>query len=66
MRLKVNGQEKEFPSVNTVTGLLENLGIDSQGVIVEVNLEILKREEHPGRALSEGDAVEIIRMVDGG
>jgi len=66
MRLKVNGQEKEFTSVNTVTGLLEDLGIDSQGVIVEVNLEILKREEHPARVLSEGDAVEIIRMVDGG
>lgn len=66
MRLKVNGQEKEFPSVSTVAGLLEGLGIDPQGVIVEVNLEILKREEHPAWVFSEGDAVEIIRMVDGG
>jgi len=66
MRLTVNGEEREFGGEKTVAGLLDHLGIDSGNVVVEVNLEILKRAEHPQRVLAEGDTVEIIRMVDGG
>ena len=66
MRLTVNGEIKEFAAEKTVVGLLDHLGIDSATVVVEVNLEILKRAEHPERILAEGDSVEIIRMVDGG
>ena len=66
MRLRINGEEKEFAAGKTVATLLDHLGIDSAKVVVEVNLVILKRAEHHERILAEGDSVEIIRMVDGG
>ena len=66
MRLTVNGEGRELGSGVTVSGLLDDLGIDPVTVVVEINLEILKRAEHPARILAEGDSVEIIRMVDGG
>lgn len=66
MRLTVNGEERVLEDGATVSKLLEGLRIDPETAVVEVNLEILKRAEHPGRFLAEGDSVEIIRMVDGG
>lgn len=66
MRVTVNGEERVIGRERTVAGLLDDLEVNPEAVVVEVNLEILKRAEHAGRVLAEGDSVEIIRMVDGG
>ena len=50
----------------TVTGLLEELKIDFETVVIERNLDILSHEDHGKTILEEGDSIEIIRMVDGG
>ena len=66
MLLTVNGEKKEVEAGLTVAEFLDGLGIDPGSVVVEKNLSILKREDHRAETLAEGDAVEIIRMVDGG
>ncbi len=66
MQLTVNGERREIEAGMTVAGLLGAFGIDPGTVVVEKNLKILKREAHVAEVLAEGDAVEIIRMVDGG
>jgi len=66
MLLTVNGEKREVEAGLTVSGFLDGLGIDPESAVVEKNLTILKREDHRGEILVEGDAVEIIRMVDGG
>ena len=66
MTLTVNGESRELPEGSTVTALLETLQIAPGRVVVEVNLQILKRAELAGRALQEGDRVEIVHFIGGG
>ncbi len=66
MRIMVNGQPKDYPEPLTVGELLQALGIDPRTVVVERNLEILDRPVMDGKAIRDGDAIEIIRFVGGG
>jgi sulfur carrier protein len=45
---------------------LEALQVLPERVVVELNLTILKQAEHAGRALKDGDQVEIVQFVGGG
>ncbi|MCX5890368.1 MAG: sulfur carrier protein ThiS [Deltaproteobacteria bacterium] len=65
MKLKVNGQDREV-SATTVWGLLEELGLHPQGTVVERNREIVDREAFRDTPLSEGDVLELVRLVGGG
>ena len=64
--LTVNGVKHTVSDRTTVTQLLETLKIVPERVVVEVNLTILKRAEHPTTTLKEGDHVEIVHFVGGG
>ena len=65
MRISINGDIKET-NERTVAGLLEELGITTGMVAVEVNLKVVKKSDHQGTALKEGDSVEIVNFVGGG
>jgi len=62
----VNGVKQRMPDGTTVTQLLSTLKIAPERVVVELNLTILKRVEHPSTALKDGDQVEIVHFVGGG
>ena len=66
MQLQVNGQQRALADGATVAQLLEQLKVQSERVVVEVNLGILKRDQHRGMVLKDGDQVEIIHFVGGG
>ena len=66
MEITVNGEKKTVETSVTITGLLADLGIDPEAVVIERNLDILTLEDHGKTVLEEGDSIEIIRMVDGG
>ena len=66
MMLKVNGDPMEVAQGTTVGLLLEQLKLKPELVVVEHNLNILRREELPNAVLKEGDQVEIVHFVGGG
>ena len=66
MDVMVNGETRTLQNGTTVSTLLELLQVMPERVVVEVNLTILKRAEHAGAILQEGDQVEIVRFVGGG
>ena len=66
MDVMVNGEQRTLPDGMTVAQLLELLKTPAERVVVEVNLTILKRMQHGGTVLQEGDHVEIVRFVGGG
>jgi thiamine biosynthesis protein ThiS len=66
MELTVNGERREVAEGTTVAKLLEELQLSPERVVVEVNLTILKRAQHPSTALKAGDQVEIVHFVGGG
>jgi sulfur carrier protein len=65
MKITLNGEASET-SVETVAQLLESLQISPTGVAVAVNQSVVRRAEHPQFRLHEGDAIEVIRAVQGG
>ena len=66
MKLTVNGDPLEVPQGTTVTQLLDQLKLKPELVVVELNLNILRRDELQRATLSEGDRVEIVHFVGGG
>ena len=66
MELFVNGKKQELPEGLTVTALLTQLKVVPERVVVEVNLDILKRAQFPQVTLQPGDQVEIVQMIGGG
>ena len=66
MTVTINGESRSFDDVRTVADLVENLGIKSDRVAVELNREIVTRDNWPATLLAEGDRLEIVHFVGGG
>lgn len=66
MEVFINGEPREVEEGLTVAELLQLLHVSPRGVAVEVNLQIIPREQHPQRRLAEGDRLEIVTLVGGG
>ncbi len=66
MHLTVNGKPREIDGATTLLGYLEQIGIDPRIVAVEYNGDIVKRDRYGEIELSDGDTLEIVRMVGGG
>ena len=65
VKVKINGEDREV-AAGTVLSLLEELGLHPQGTVVERNREIVDREAYREIQLSEGDVLELVRLVGGG
>lgn len=66
MVIVVNGERRDVTEGTTVRQLLDQVGVNPLLVAVEVNVEILLREQYAGTILRHGDTVEIVHMVGGG
>jgi len=66
MRLQINGQEREFPSPLSLAALVESLGMQAGRVAVELNRNIVPREQWATTSLAEGDSLEVVHFVGGG
>jgi sulfur carrier protein len=69
MKLQINGEERHFSGSAapfTLAALVENLGMKSDRVAVELNLEIVPRDRWSDTQLREGDRLEIVHFVGGG
>jgi len=66
IRLRINGREVELDGPTRLGDYLALLGVDPRAVAVELNERILERSELSATTLSDGDVVEIVRMVGGG
>ena len=66
MKLQINGQEREFPSPLSLAALVESLGMQAGRVAVELNRNIVPREQWATTSLAEGDQLEVVHFVGGG
>nr|WP_220129210.1 sulfur carrier protein ThiS [Anoxybacillus calidus] len=53
-------------SVKTVSDLLSHFQLNNKIAIVEVNLNIINKQDYEITTLSNGDKVEIVHFVGGG
>jgi len=66
MTLHINGEARDFPSPLSLASLLEQLGMKQDRVAVELNREIVSRQQWAATNLSDGDRLEIVQFVGGG
>lgn len=66
VEVRINGEERLIPRNRTVAALLEDLGLDPRAVVVEINREIVRREDVGDVVVESGDRLEIVRFVGGG
>lgn len=65
MKLIINGQEREL-NCERVSDLLNALNLDKDTVAVELNKNIVHRQEFEKTELKEKDILEIVKVVGGG
>ena len=66
MKLTVNGEAYDAKRPESVTALLEEMGIGGRPVVVVLNDEVIPTSSRSTRGLREGDCVELFRLVGGG
>jgi thiamine biosynthesis protein ThiS len=65
MRLVINGDEGNY-TADKLDALIEELGMKSDRVAVELNREIVPRGSWSATGLKDGDRLEIVHFVGGG
>ena len=66
MRIALNGEQTDAKGARNVAELVQRFELPPQSVLVEHNGVALHRREWAEHALSDGDQIEIIRVVAGG
>ena len=66
MHVKVNGKARNVKDGATISALLDDLGLNRDGIAVAVDRKVVPRSVHPSTVLNEGASVEVIRAVGGG
>ena len=64
--IKVNGKEIELEKATSVEVYLESAGYQMKRIAVELNDEILPKNEYADRMLEDGDCMEVVTFVGGG
>jgi thiamine biosynthesis protein ThiS len=66
MRISLNGQETDAHGARTVAELVGHFELPPETILIEHNGVALHRREWTQRSLSDGDQIEVVRVVAGG
>ncbi len=65
MKISLNGNQVEVRS-RTLEGLISERGLHPDALIVELNFELIKKENWADTIIREGDSLELLNFVGGG
>ena len=63
--IRINGQPRDT-AANDIAALVAELGFAKGTVLIEHNDTALRPDEWPGRAITDGDRIELLRLAAGG
>lgn len=66
MKIIVNGQPRQVEENTRIEALLQALNLDPRQVVIELNHQILTKEDAAEKNLQADDQLEIIHFVGGG
>ena len=66
MKLQINGEAKSLDGPLTLAALISQMGLKPDRVAVELNRDIVPREQWAQTNLADGDRLEIVHFVGGG
>ena len=66
MQIQLNGETREVADQSTVEALIASLDLEPARVAIELNHNVVRRNDWAGTTLHDGDRVEIVHLVGGG
>jgi thiamine biosynthesis protein ThiS len=66
LRIYVNGEHREFAGEPSLAELITQLELPATRIAIELNREVVRRNDWSGTMLHEDDRVEIVHFVGGG
>ena len=66
MQVYVNGESKEVSDSLSLSELITQLDLPATRIAVELNREVVRRNDWSGTMLNEDDRIEIVHFVGGG
>ena len=64
--IEFNGEASEVDDSLTVADLLRMAKVESRFCAVELNLEIVPKDQYALKSLFDGDKIEVVTLVGGG
>ncbi len=66
MTIFINGEARELEGVETLSNLLDTLGLPKQRIAIEVNRKVIRKQEWDTAVIADQDKIEIVHFVGGG
>lgn len=66
MNLRINGENKSFESVATLSDLVAELKLGEKRLAIEVNEQIIPKSLYDETKLTPDDTIEIVQAIGGG
>jgi sulfur carrier protein len=66
MQVTLNGQPHDVAAGMTIMDLLRTASVPENYLAVEVNDDVVPREQHTVHTLCDGDRIEVVTLVGGG
>ena len=66
MKVYVNGESRELSGAPSLADLITKLDLPATRIAVELNREVVRRNDWSGTMLRENDRIEIVHFVGGG
>jgi sulfur carrier protein len=64
--VRINGSLVELSQPMTIRQLLETAHVPPNYLAVEVNADVVPREDHGVQMVNDGDHIEVVTLVGGG
>ena len=64
--IEFNGETSQVDENSTVADLLRLAKVESRFCAVELNLEIVPKDQYAAKSLVPGDKIEVVTLVGGG
>lgn len=66
MQIQVNGEARDVADQLKLSELVGELSLAPERVAIELNKQVMRRNQWPETILSDGDRLEIVHFVGGG
>lgn len=64
--MRINGVQKQYPSGLTISEMLIRENFEKERVAVELNEEIVSKDDYGTTVLKDADVIEVVSFMGGG
>ena len=66
MTIFINGKARELDGISTLAALLDALDLPKQRIAIELNRQVIRKQEWESTQVSDDDKIEVVHFVGGG